>query len=484
MSRKSLDARKLAAAGVLAAATLGAAGTAQAADTTLNYSCAYPLIGTQPLSVAINASIPSRWNAGEKTPAFAIKAVANPGGDTANGLSLVLAKSLEGSAVANALLQAPGYGASGLKLKVPISLEKYNVPASGALSLNATGATPALQFNTAGPAVITLGDLALNLTARRADGSAIVLPPVGTDSDGNPETFDVNCTIAPSSQSPLLSILPIFDGTEAPDGSAPSVPGGVSATATSSSAISLSWSASTDNVGVQNYEVYQDGVLVQNVQGTSTTIAGLAANTRYGFTIKARDAAGNVSAASGRSSAVTNPSTATGTLVPYNFTMKGTANLRTITSGSIPLLGAIGARINLATQAFDADLKLNNTRANLTLAGFVPVTANIGFQNAGPTTGTLKDGKLVARTVQTIRLPQLYLFGSVPVAGSGGCRTKAPSTILLRSTQPQFDPLKGGPIQGGFVIGELVDCGALTGIISPLAQGSGNTINVNLTPAN
>ena len=61
----------------------------------------------------------------------------------------------------------------------------------------------------------------------------------------------------------------------------------------------LSWSASTDNVGVTNYEVFRNGVSVGN-SGTTTSFnaTGLSPNTSYNFTIFAEDAAGNVSAAS------------------------------------------------------------------------------------------------------------------------------------------------------------------------------------------
>lgn len=485
MSRISRDARRLARASVVAVAALGAAGpAAQAADATFNYSCTYPLIGTQPLKIAINASIPQNWAVGQKTDAFAIKAVATPGGDTANGLGLVLAKSLEGAASANAVIAAPGMASGGLKLKVPIAIEPYTVPPSGALVLNATGSTPPLQFTQPGVAKITLGDLTLNLTARDGAGAPIQLPPVGTDSDGDPNTFDVTCSLAPSAQSPLLATLSLTDGTQVPDTSAPSVPGGVAAASTGATTASLRWSASTDNVGVIAYEVYQNGALVQTVEGTSTTLGGLAPNTTYGFTVKARDAAGNLSNLSGRSSTTTSADPSSGSIVDYRYSLTGVSVLKTLTQGPINVSGAIGAKINLRTQAFTGDVKLNNTRAALKLAGFVPVTAQIGFVQAAPTTGTLKNGVLMAQTKQTIRLPQLYLFGSIPVAGAGGCRTKVPATIALRSRSSQFQPLKGGELYGAYTIGELVDCGALTGIISPLAQGKGNTISVNLTPNN
>ncbi|RCX21658.1 glycosidase [Fontibacillus phaseoli] len=84
--------------------------------------------------------------------------------------------------------------------------------------------------------------------------------------------------------------------TGAPDTEAPSVPQNVSATASSSSSASITWSASSDNVAVTGYEVYRDGVKVGTTATTSYTDTGLAANTSYSYTVKAYDAAGNLSA--------------------------------------------------------------------------------------------------------------------------------------------------------------------------------------------
>lgn len=78
---------------------------------------------------------------------------------------------------------------------------------------------------------------------------------------------------------------------------APSAPSSLVSTGATSSSISLGWGASTDNVGVTGYTVYY-GTSSVNVTGTTATISGLSPNTSYTFTVKARDAAGNLSAAS------------------------------------------------------------------------------------------------------------------------------------------------------------------------------------------
>jgi len=60
--------------------------------------------------------------------------------------------------------------------------------------------------------------------------------------------------------------------------------------------LTLTWDASTDNVGITAYEVYMNSLLKTTVATTSCSITGLVENTSYSFYIKAKDLAGNVSA--------------------------------------------------------------------------------------------------------------------------------------------------------------------------------------------
>ena len=89
------------------------------------------------------------------------------------------------------------------------------------------------------------------------------------------------------------------------DGQAPSAPGNLRSTGKSSTSVSLAWNASTDNVGVTGYDVFRGSTQVLSVSGTSATVGGLSPSTAYTFTVKARDAAGNVSAASNSVSVTT-----------------------------------------------------------------------------------------------------------------------------------------------------------------------------------
>ncbi len=106
---------------------------------------------------------------------------------------------------------------------------------------------------------------------------------------------------------------PAWDGTTAlewssggtADTTAPSVPNGLTATVVSSSRIDLSWSASSDNVGVAGYRVYRGGTLLGSVPTTAYSSTGLVPATLYSYTVQAYDAAGNASAQSSAVSALT-----------------------------------------------------------------------------------------------------------------------------------------------------------------------------------
>ena len=111
-------------------------------------------------------------------------------------------------------------------------------------------------------------------------------------------------------------------GTTPPaDTTAPSTPTGLASTAVTASSVSLAWTASTDDVGVTGYEVFQGSgtTPVATVTGTSATVSGLAASTAYSFTVKARDAAGNRSAASAPVTATTGGWLSTGGLAPTSM---------------------------------------------------------------------------------------------------------------------------------------------------------------------
>jgi hypothetical protein len=89
------------------------------------------------------------------------------------------------------------------------------------------------------------------------------------------------------------------------DTQAPTTPTGLSATAVSASQINLSWTASTDNVGVVGYKIFRAGTQVGTATTTAYSDSVLAAATLYTYTVSAYDAAGNNSPQSSAASATT-----------------------------------------------------------------------------------------------------------------------------------------------------------------------------------
>src|SRR5258706_27424 len=109
-----------------------------------------------------------------------------------------------------------------------------------------------------------------------------------------------------------VSAIAVTGGSSSGDTTPPSAPTSLQVTGTTSSSLSLSWTAATHNVGVTGYDVYRGSTKVATVSGTFYTDSGLTASTTYMYTVKARDAAGNVSAASNQVSATTQSGGGTG----------------------------------------------------------------------------------------------------------------------------------------------------------------------------
>ena len=82
------------------------------------------------------------------------------------------------------------------------------------------------------------------------------------------------------------------------DNEAPTTPTNVTLNNISLNAITVSWTASTDNIGVTGYNVYLDGILTTQTTNTSATITDLNTNTTYSFTVVAKDLINNRSTAS------------------------------------------------------------------------------------------------------------------------------------------------------------------------------------------
>ncbi len=118
------------------------------------------------------------------------------------------------------------------------------------------------------------------------------------------------------------------------DTQAPSVPGNLRSTGKTATSVSLAWDASTDNTAVAGYDVYNGTTRATTVTGTTAAVTGLTANTAYTFTVRAKDAAGNTSAASAPVSVTTSPTGGGDTQAP---TVPGNLRSTGKTAGSVSL---------------------------------------------------------------------------------------------------------------------------------------------------
>ena len=103
------------------------------------------------------------------------------------------------------------------------------------------------------------------------------------------------------------------------DATAPTTPTSFTAKATSTSSIALAWGPSTDNRAIAGYRIWRNGAFLSSVGATTTALtdSGLAPSTTYGYTIRAVDGAGNLSApvsVSATTKAVDTPPTTPGNL--------------------------------------------------------------------------------------------------------------------------------------------------------------------------
>jgi chitodextrinase len=129
------------------------------------------------------------------------------------------------------------------------------------------------------------------------------------------------------------------------DATAPSVPTNLQGTGASASQVNLTWTASTDNVGVTGYRVYRNGSLVASPAGTSYSDTGLSEVTSYSYTVAAYDAAGNASAQCGAVAVSTLDATAPSVPTNLQATVVSTSRIDLSWTASTDNVAVTGYRV-------------------------------------------------------------------------------------------------------------------------------------------
>ena len=165
----------------------------------------------------------------------------------------------------------------------PTPAQQQQLVVTQAINSLLTAGNTTADLVTINPAttIIHLGDAAV-LTALTAG--------VATSSNNL-----INTGVIPGSFTPP-TITPVTE-PNLTDVTPPSAPQNLTATSTFNS-VTLSWEAATDDVGVTTYYVYRNDVFVNTVTASTLTFTDTAVNaaTSYSYEVKARDAAGNISA--------------------------------------------------------------------------------------------------------------------------------------------------------------------------------------------
>jgi len=222
-----------------------------------------------------------------------------------------------------------------------------------------------------------------------------------------------------------------------PDTTPPTAPTNLTATAAPTSQINLSWTASTDNVGVTGYKVERcSGAacanFVQIATPTTTTFndTGLTASTSYSYRVRANDAAGNNSAYSNTASATTQtPPDTTPPTAPTNLTATAasTSQISLTWTASTDNVGVTGYKVERCSGA--------------ACANFVQI--------ATPTTTTFNDTGLTASTSYSYRVRANDAAGN----NSGYSNTASATT---QASSGNNISVTISPVRGGLTISQTM----------------------------
>jgi chitodextrinase/glycosidase len=263
---------------------------------------------------------------------------------------------------------------------------------------------------------------------------------------------------AAKNRSVLSAPLLVSTSSSGADTTAPTTPTNLASSNVTTSGFRVSWTASTDNVGVTGYNVYRNGAYVATVTSPSYTFSGLVAGTSYSVTVLAYDAAKNRSVLSApltvstsSSGADTTAPTTSTNLVSSNVTTSGFrvswtastdnvgvtgynvyrngAYVATVTSPSYTFSGLVaGTTYSVTVLAYDAAKNRSKLSAPLSVS-----TSLTGGDTLAPTTPT----NLVSSNVTTsgFRVSWTASTDNVAVTGYNVYRN---GVYLVTVTSPSY----------------------------------------------
>jgi len=144
------------------------------------------------------------------------------------------------------------------------------------------------------------------------------------------------------------------------------------------SSIDLSWTAGTDNIAVNTYDIYVDDTNTLSTSNTSITVTGLAANTEFCFTVFAKDASQNTAPSSNESCETTEQGASSTNEIFISEYVEGSSNNK-----ALEIANFTGNLINLSGYTIARDVNGNGTYgAALQLTGML-ATGNVHVISRG-----------------------------------------------------------------------------------------------------
>lgn len=234
------------------------------------------------------------------------------------------------------------------------------VAPSAATNLAVTGTTSStvsLSWSAATDNVaVTSYDIYMNSALKTSVSSSNLTATITGLSASTIYTFYVVAKDAAVNSSPNSNTVSGTTTTVIPDMEIPTAPTNLAVTGSSSSTVSLSWTASTDNIGVTNYDVYVNSAFKSTVAGTTAIVNGLAPATTYAFYVIAKDAAANPSTQS-------NTVNGTTTVVSSSCASESFENIPAAASSYATRTWAGDTGLNWIATDARTDEKVNTTRA-------------------------------------------------------------------------------------------------------------------------
>jgi len=250
-------------------------------------------------------------------------------------------------------------------------------------------------------------------------------------------SFTVKARDAAKNASPSSAPLSVTT-SKPPDTTPPTVPTDLHAAGVGDTVVSLTWTASTDDGATVIYDVYQDGILVQSVIDTAAAvISGLKFNTTYAFTVKARDAASNVSAASEPLSVTTtNGPDTTPPTVPADLRAVGVSDTLVILAWA----ASADDRNLVIYDVYQNDLLVRTVvgTTTVTLSGLTPKTAYAFTVKARDAVNNISEASAplsVTTSASNFNLA-ITKIGSGTLSPQRGTYSCAPGTLVTVAATP------------------------------------------------